>query len=624
MLTLALFLPAFAFGLFENNPVVQELSIDAISKEVENPDFLVVSIIFDSLGYSSKQLARTLTDLTPKFVNYAKFFAFDCRTHPEVCKEEVLENLPSIIAYVPDGIDQSTGKPIVHERSYQGNILVKDLGEFISANIPYLGASLNARNLLEFTGSENNKAILFTNKETVPVLYRGISSKFRGRLDFGVVSIDSTEIIQKYEVSEYPTLIVLQGEAVHRYSSKYDFSKISDFLEKFASDVKKPQKQLAASLEKHKFEVISLTPEDFLEKISNVQGVAIVHFYKDKPAAEWENFVSLYNGIATLFTISCSDHDFCTSQNVKKFPSLRLFPSLKTRKSMEISFTDKEEIVKELKFEIQSVEESMLPIIIKTMPSQHILLCLYIGEGEVPVQFKGLAAMQEFKGFVKFIHVNIPHQNVKNYIEVQKYPTVVSFIQVNTGDDLKVLNYNGEVTDFPSLYYFVDQVGIPKFLDKQPEVLEEDQDEVDFIADDTSFHNKCLKKTGFCVIGVLDQNRENYEIFKYVKAVMQLRKLPLQFVWIDGTCQKEFCGAFSISENNFPTVAMYFAGKKMGTISYGKYAKAEIFKFVEGVLRGSIKTYEISDVQVADRVCKEGKTDKKKRKSNWKSATAEL
>ena len=651
-------IPLTVFSLFEDNPVVREEPVSVIRQATEDPDYCVVSIIYDSQGHTSRQFARTLLDLAPKLSNYIKFFAFDCRSDPSVCPEEYLPQLPSVTAYVPEGIDPSTGKPLVNERAYTGSISGKDIGEFFANCIPYLGDFLDSKNLPQFLKEEGNKTILFTNKDSVPVIYRGVTSKYRGRLEFGIIWSNSTEIIEKYEVHEYPTLIVLQDDHIERYSGKLDFSKISDFINKFASRIKKAPKQFkkinssGSKIELPEFEILQLDSTNFQERIKETPGTVLVHFHKDKPLQEWDTIINLYNGIVSLASISCkSNQDFCSSLGVKKYPSLRLFPALKTRKSFEISYEPipafEEEILKEIKFDVQTIHESSLSSFLQSLQSQQKAVCLYIGPGQIPIQFKALAAAQEFKDFARFVSIVIPQDRVNSYFSIQQYPVVISLSKVNADDKLTMLDYTGELTDYRSLYYFVDNVSIPTFLEKQPKILEEDQDDIDHVQDNASLHTKCLKRGGLCVIGFMDSHEikhsEEYKILKYVKAAMDLRKLPLHFVWIDGLCQHELLETFGISE--VPGIGVYSQTKKKASRLEGKFNSQDIFGFIEQALRSKAETFEISELNAIDRVCKEsrkeeenetaeqasedvgdssGSAKKKKRKSNWKAPSNDL
>ena len=436
--------------LFEDIPVIQKLSIEEIKKQVENPDFTVVSIIYDESGNKSWQLSRLLIDLTSKFSNYVKFYAYDCSNDPTVCDPSILSELPAIQLYVPAGINPYTGKPLVNERNYQGNLSGKALGEFIMDNIPYLGDHLYSEND-EFWKESQNKTILFTNKDSEPIIYKGISSKFRGRLEVGLVWSNNTKLTTKYNITEYPSLIVLQNETIHTYSGKYDFKDISIFLKPFISDSKKPlkAKKISATEESDlilpEFRVMELNKDNFQENIKETPGVVLVHFHKEKHFNEWEDMKKAYLGAIKLGEISCkskADLEFCASQGVKKYPSVRVYPLNKSRKSFDLVFdtiSDLEGILsKELKPDIQILQQAGLSAFINSVENEQKVSCLYISDNPMPLTIKGLASEAHFKDFAKFFYVNLPQSEASKYFNLNRYPALFSLIKANAKEKISV------------------------------------------------------------------------------------------------------------------------------------------------------------------------------------------
>ena len=155
---------------------------------------------------------------------------------------------------------------------------------------------------------------------------------------------------------------------------------------------------------------------------------------------------------------------------------------------------------KELKSEIHLLDQSFLPTFLSSLQTEQKLVCILIGGDTIPIQFKGLAANQNFTYFLKFVFLNIPYDNAIKYFNIETYPSLVSAFKINKEDNLQIVNYKESLSDYANLYYFIDQVSIPMFLEKQPKILEEDQDEVDQVYDETSFNNKCIKKGGVCAL----------------------------------------------------------------------------------------------------------------------------
>jgi hypothetical protein len=620
MLFLTLFFVPAVLSLFEDNPHIRDLTFEEIKKEIENPDYLVVSIIYDPVGKKSWQVSRTLLDLTDKFNNFIQFVAFDCSSDPAVCPPENLPMMPSVQAFVPAGLNPYTGKPLVYERQFQGNVLGKELGEFFHTNVPYLGSYLESATLEEFLSENSTKTILFTNKDTVPIIYKGITSKFRGKIDFGIVWSNQTDLISKYDIQEYPSLLILHQNSTIKYQGKYDFKDISNYLKKYAATERKPLKlkkipetENKQEIKLPEFEIFELKPSNYEENVKSYSGVILVHFYKDKKLPEWEEISKDYNGIVKLGTINCKkeNFEFCQSLGAKKFPSVRLFPVHKGRKSYELSIDNKnnieEELSRELRYDIQVIQEAAAETFTSTITSEKVV-CAYIGQGPIPIHLKGLASDLKFKDFVKFVYINIPEEKVSKYFHVERYPTLLGVLKRNNQEELQSIKYQGSLTDYQFLYYFVDQVAIPIFLEKQPSIPEEDQEDLDEAHDSSDLNSKCLKKSGICVINFVEnlksfKESSQYSVIKNVKAVMDSRKLPLNFILLNGICQYELRDAFGILEGNLPTLAIFSPSKGIGSRLIGKFISEDIFQFIEGILRGKAETFDVSDLKFVDRDC---------------------
>jgi len=54
------------------------------------------------------------------------------------------------------------------------------------------------------------KFILFTDKTEIGLLFKGLSGIFRDRIDFGEVQKKSNEVVKKYDIKEFPTLLLLK------------------------------------------------------------------------------------------------------------------------------------------------------------------------------------------------------------------------------------------------------------------------------------------------------------------------------------------------------------------------------------------------------------------------------
>ena len=522
MLILLTLLSISAYALFDD-PNFKHAKAEEINGLVEDPDYMTMTVIYVPESQASILLNTVLEDLMPKFSNYVKFLSFDCTDEPGVCNEEMIEKLPVFQGYVPAGLNPYTGKPLVHSRGYQGLIAAKEISEYFNTNIPYLGETLSKETNEAFLNEESNKVILFTNKEKVPIIYRGLSSKYRGFLDFGLVKQQQTDLLEHYDIKDFPSLIVIEKNDIIKYKGKIDFNEISEFLEKYKSPTKKAPKLKKTNTAKQQppdnaklpeFPIISLGINGFNEMILEENSLYLVQFYKDKMSPEWDEITKDYNGIVKLATFQCKNKeeiDFCGKQGVKKYPSIRIYPVNKKRKPYELIFDNRkdleEEISRELRFDITNVQEATIQTFINSVQEEQRIGCMLVAEGPLPMTFKGLAAEQNFKEFVRFAYFSKSEEQARAILTLKKYPTIFAFIKSSTDENLQVIEYNGDFNDYRSLYYFFDQNAIPMLLNKKPTKMSEvEQEEIDIIHDGLDLNSRCLRKSGLCVIGLFEGN----------------------------------------------------------------------------------------------------------------------
>jgi hypothetical protein len=143
---------------------------------------------------------------------FFKIVAFDCSDDEKACAEDVKPQLPAVQARTPAGLNPYTGKPLVHNREFTGEVNPKTLSKWILDNMPYLGETLNPSNIEEYLNDPDmNKVILFTNKAKTPPLYKALVSEFRGYIHFGLVFDKEDELVSRFEVTGFPTFLGLKG-----------------------------------------------------------------------------------------------------------------------------------------------------------------------------------------------------------------------------------------------------------------------------------------------------------------------------------------------------------------------------------------------------------------------------
>ncbi|CAG9329135.1 PDILT_2 [Blepharisma stoltei] len=607
-------------ALYENCPYVIHPSKEELSGLLENPDYMAVDIIYDRNGMPSKVLSNVIVDVLDKYHTFVKVYAYDCADDEQLCPENIKAELPIFEAHVPAGLNPYTGKPLVHKRKFEGEIAYKEVSDFLLTNIPFLGEVLNKENEDFLNENQLNHAILFSSKEKAPLIFKALSSEFRGRLEFWVSLSSDPEYSKTFGVTEYPTLMVRVGEDMYKYTGKYDFFEISKFLDQFAAKErqelklkkKKPKEEKKEEPEIPQFPILDLDSNNFKEKLEGGK-LAIVHFYKESQVTEWEEIKKNYNGVVLLANFQCkneAEEEFAKSLGVKKFPSLRIFPINRKRKSLELVFSNQYEleyeISRELKVDIISLSDSNINAFVNQVGEEQKVGLLYLTETTPNLHFKGLASDPAFKDFVKFGSLNKPPEQAKQIFNQSRYPTIIAFSSPDEKGDFNLLEFTGNLNDYAAMSFFLDKQAIPYMLKREisPTVDVENADIVEF--KHKNYEKACTKKIGMCVIGFFEGNPENtpqFSVLKKVSLLMEKRKIPFHFGWVDGICQHELRESFGISEAMMPNLAVYFPHKQKSARLVGTFNEDDINSFLEGVTRGKISTDDKAKIKVIDRDC---------------------
>lgn len=117
------------------------------------------------------------------------------------------------------------------------NVASRKMQSFVS--------SVNSDNYAGFTGrdADKNKFLLFTDKKSTPAMYKMLSKKYLGKAVFGEVRKSETELLQKFQIYNFPTLMVLTDPDNHigeSYEGEFKVNDVTRFTSSYANQ--KPKK----------------------------------------------------------------------------------------------------------------------------------------------------------------------------------------------------------------------------------------------------------------------------------------------------------------------------------------------------------------------------------------------
>jgi curved DNA-binding protein CbpA len=172
------------------------------------------------------ELAKTLAE---KSYGIFKVGAVNCKWDEEICEEFSVRDTP-LIMYFPE----NTGK---EEETYRGQKTWEALFNFGSKNMESFVRIINSDNYQDFSSDANSnlhKVILFNPRKFTPPMYKALSKHFKGKLLFGEIRQSDKEMVNKFQIQQFPSVFVLTEPENYR-GVLYEGPLKRDNLDKFLS-----------------------------------------------------------------------------------------------------------------------------------------------------------------------------------------------------------------------------------------------------------------------------------------------------------------------------------------------------------------------------------------------------
>lgn len=209
--------------IFDDIPGYRVRSEQELKYLLEISDLTFLRFAYKTWSVKSRKAAADLITIVEKLKNLAGVLLIDCdifktndqyTTYP-ACKQNdlVADSFPNIKLLIsPENrYDLETNELSLHyEYPYtESDITENKLYNFIANNIPSKAYKLNKDNIYNFLHNDLfNKILLFTNKKQPSLLFRGLTNYFYDRILFGEVLNTEKELIQRFNITKFPTLIL--------------------------------------------------------------------------------------------------------------------------------------------------------------------------------------------------------------------------------------------------------------------------------------------------------------------------------------------------------------------------------------------------------------------------------
>ena len=149
-------------------------------------------------------------ELQDKLQGIISVAAVDCKAEEEVCEEFRVEQYPTLMIYTDNYGEQGW--------RYTGKLKQGPIANAASKKMQNFVSQVTSDNYTSFFGKERmekNKVLLFTDKKQTPAIYKALSKKYLGKLVFGEVQKSETDLVNQFQIFNFPTIMVLTEPENH-------------------------------------------------------------------------------------------------------------------------------------------------------------------------------------------------------------------------------------------------------------------------------------------------------------------------------------------------------------------------------------------------------------------------
>jgi len=158
----------------------------------------------------------------------AKITAVNCAEFDVFCKKQGVKETPTVMVYPPNPVPAF---------KYEGKLESKAVGAKVSRFMQDYSEKLTSENVDAFvtTDPTKPKVMLFSNKKTPPTIWKALSSEtvFRRTIKFGFVTEEDKDLVQKFKVKKFPTVIMQRGqkaEIKEEFKGEMKFGALKDWV----------------------------------------------------------------------------------------------------------------------------------------------------------------------------------------------------------------------------------------------------------------------------------------------------------------------------------------------------------------------------------------------------------
>ena len=171
---------------------------------------------------NSISVARHVKSIAEKLNHLAGIIMIDCEIfspeHYDDCQiyDYLQDSFPKLKLLVPPekryDINLETWETHFEFPWTEKEMTESTIYNFIIANIPNKASKIDENTSYGFFNLNSmNKVVIFTDKNSPTLLFKGLSNYFFDRIAFGIVKKDQEELIKKFNIKKFPTLMIYKN-----------------------------------------------------------------------------------------------------------------------------------------------------------------------------------------------------------------------------------------------------------------------------------------------------------------------------------------------------------------------------------------------------------------------------
>lgn len=188
--------------MFENTDV-DVLDLGSVFKFYRRKEIWIL-YFFNPKEKECQNFKDEYSQIAEKLYGIIKVGAVDCLQEEELCEEFGVFDVPQIMifteAFADDG-ERYRGEMVAEKIM---NAAAKKMQSFVS-----VVSSTNYDAFIERDRTTKNKVLLFTDKKSTPTVFKALSKKYLERLTLGEVKSSESELIEKFKITQFPTILAL-------------------------------------------------------------------------------------------------------------------------------------------------------------------------------------------------------------------------------------------------------------------------------------------------------------------------------------------------------------------------------------------------------------------------------